>query len=148
MLLKRCFSYYTELGLSPKATQKEIKEAFYRLSKLHHPDRVPKSTEFQKIAQAYEVLGSVSARKEYDEKMGFNQSKPFIYEGGKKTLEMPLLRNSYNWDTEKIRNERLKVAEQHKADQKDQRYDSLFRNTFVAIVSITGLILILTDNFL
>lgn len=30
---------YSVLGLTPKATQKDIKQAYYKLSMQHHPDK-------------------------------------------------------------------------------------------------------------
>lgn len=32
-------SHYDVLGLTPKATQSDIKSAYYKLSKIHHPDK-------------------------------------------------------------------------------------------------------------
>ena len=61
--------YYDVLRISPRATHKQIKEAFYQLSKQHHPDasNVPGSAEkFHEIAEAYEVLGNSFKRKKYD----------------------------------------------------------------------------------
>lgn len=60
---------YNVLGLKPTATQKEIKEAFYALSKLHHPDisgTADSSKKFQEISSAYEILGDPNKRKDYD----------------------------------------------------------------------------------
>lgn len=66
--------FYDLLGVSPKATQSEIKTAYYKLSKLHHPDinkKAPKGM-FTQISEAYETLGNVKKRKMYDQ--GLNSS--------------------------------------------------------------------------
>ena len=70
-----CPDCYAILGIKIKADQKEIKEAFYKLSKEYHPDISNDETslkKFREVAEAYEVLGNPVKRKEYDDKMGFN----------------------------------------------------------------------------
>lgn len=61
---------YTILGVSRVATAKEIKMAYFRLAKLHHPDMNPNDKtakeRFQQISAAYEVLSDESKRKSYD----------------------------------------------------------------------------------
>ncbi|KAL4237369.1 DnaJ molecular chaperone y domain [Mactra antiquata] len=66
----RLQSHYAVLGLTDKATQKEIREAYIELSKKEHPDQNTadkKSHErFVKINEAYNVLSKESSRLEYD----------------------------------------------------------------------------------
>ncbi len=63
--------YYEILGLKKSASQDEIKKAFRKLAKKHHPDANPnnkKSEEmFKEISEAYEVLGNADKRQKYDE---------------------------------------------------------------------------------
>jgi molecular chaperone DnaJ len=60
--------YYKVLGLSSSATAKEITRAYRRLAKELHPDTNPGSEEkFKEVSVAYDVLGDVDKRKEYDE---------------------------------------------------------------------------------
>ena len=63
--------YYATLGLSKTASDKEIKQAYRKLARKHHPDVNPgdKSAEakFKEINEAYEVLGDPEKRKKYDE---------------------------------------------------------------------------------
>ncbi|KAL3857982.1 hypothetical protein ACJMK2_012603 [Sinanodonta woodiana] len=63
-------SHYDVLGLPTHSTQAQIKNAFFKLSKLYHPD-VNDSKEavskFHNILEAYEVLGNVRKRRMYDE---------------------------------------------------------------------------------
>jgi curved DNA-binding protein CbpA len=60
---------YDILGIEPEATAAEIKKAYYAKAREYHPDRNP-STEanarFQRIGQAYQVLGDDSSRADYD----------------------------------------------------------------------------------
>ena len=62
--------YYKVLGLNRSATDKEIKQAYRRLARKHHPDVNPgdKSAEarFKEINSAYEVLSNPEKRKKYD----------------------------------------------------------------------------------
>jgi len=60
-------SYYTTLGVDEDATQEEIKSAFRKLSKKHHPDTENGNVrKFQRINEAYQVLKDPEKRKEYD----------------------------------------------------------------------------------
>src|SRR5579872_6461706 len=60
--------YYSVLGVSQTATDKEITRAYRKLAKQYHPDANPGSEErFKEISAAYDVLGDEAKRKEYDE---------------------------------------------------------------------------------
>jgi len=63
--------YYSILGLSKTATEKEIKSAFRKLARQHHPDVNPgdKKAEqrFKDLNEANEVLSDPEKRKLYDE---------------------------------------------------------------------------------
>jgi len=63
--------YYSILGVSKTASDKELKQAFRKLARKFHPDVNPgdKSSEakFKEINEAYEVLGDPDKRKKYDE---------------------------------------------------------------------------------
>jgi curved DNA-binding protein len=63
--------YYSTLGVAKTATDKEIKQAYRKLARKHHPDVNPgdKAAEsrFKDLTEAYEVLGDPSKRKKYDE---------------------------------------------------------------------------------
>lgn len=74
--------YYNILGVSPTASQKEIKFAFRRLAKQYHPDKVYESrkktaeNKFKQIAEAYYVLNDPVRRCEYD--LFQKQPKPSV----------------------------------------------------------------------
>ncbi|XP_059053080.1 dnaJ homolog subfamily C member 30, mitochondrial-like [Achroia grisella] len=62
-------NHYDVLGVTPKATQSEIKSAYYKLSKVYHPDKSSDETsakKFRAITEAYEVLGNIKLKKIYD----------------------------------------------------------------------------------
>ncbi|AFU60192.1 putative chaperone protein DnaJ [Candidatus Nitrososphaera gargensis Ga9.2] len=62
-------NYYAVLGISPDATADEVRQAYFRLAKLYHPDRnkSPEATEkMAEINLAYETLRDEHRRKEYD----------------------------------------------------------------------------------
>jgi len=65
-------NHYDALGLTPKASQADIKKAYYKLSLLHHPDTNPVTEsheKFQEINAAYEILGNLKLRRLYDKGM-------------------------------------------------------------------------------
>ena len=62
-------TYYQVLGISPRSTQAEIKGAYYKLSKIHHPDITKNEDDniiFAEISEAYSVLGNRQSRRKYD----------------------------------------------------------------------------------
>jgi curved DNA-binding protein len=63
--------YYSTLGVSKTSSEKEIKQAYRKLARKHHPDVNPgdksAETRFKEINEAYEVLGDPAKRKKYDE---------------------------------------------------------------------------------
>jgi curved DNA-binding protein CbpA len=62
--------YYAILGITPDATLADIKKAYRKLARQHHPDRNngdPEAAErFRQVTEAYDVLSDPAARKEYD----------------------------------------------------------------------------------
>lgn len=64
---------YTSIYLSICFLLVIVKKGYYKLVKVHHPDRVPESEKlhakekFQIIHQAYQILSNVDQKKKYDE---------------------------------------------------------------------------------
>ncbi|SRR5581483_2551971 len=64
--------YYETLGVSKTATQDEIRKAFRKLARQHHPDvakekdKKAAEAKFKEINEAYEVLSDPEKRKKYD----------------------------------------------------------------------------------
>lgn len=62
--------YYKVLGVEKGATEAEIKKAFRKLARTHHPDvakdKSGSEAKFKEINEAYEVLGDATKRKRYD----------------------------------------------------------------------------------
>ncbi|MFA0964021.1 J domain-containing protein [Roseivirga sp. BDSF3-8] len=64
--------FYAILAVERNANQAEIKKAYHKLAKLHHPDKSKKAEDriiFERIAEAYRVLGNPEKRTIYDREL-------------------------------------------------------------------------------
>src|SRR5215470_14216314 len=63
--------YYATLGVPKTASEKELKAAYRKLARKHHPDVNPGDkageAKFKEINEAYEELGNTEKRRKYDE---------------------------------------------------------------------------------
>ena len=60
--------YYARLEVAPNATPAQIKAAYRRLVRLHHPDlnKQAKDVHIKRLNEAYAVLSSTTRRAAYD----------------------------------------------------------------------------------
>jgi len=58
---------YNRLGVEKNATKRELKKAWRKLCKTHHPDRGGEEAEFKKVEQAYNILNDPAKRELYDQ---------------------------------------------------------------------------------
>lgn len=65
-------TYYEILGVDSKASEKEIKSAFRKLARKHHPDVKGDPAKFREIYAAYETLVDADKRAKYD-RLGHEQ---------------------------------------------------------------------------
>ncbi len=86
--------YYQVLGVSPKATDEDIKKAFRTLARKYHPDvaKDKKTAEekFKELNEAHEVLSDPESRRKYDQlgahwKAGADSRPPPGRTGGRST---------------------------------------------------------------
>ncbi|XP_034832542.1 dnaJ-like protein 60 [Maniola hyperantus] len=75
-------SHYDILNLQRNCTEKEIKEAFIKLSKEYHPDKNKSSKaaeQFVRIVEAYNVLSKPGSRASYDSTAEYDSSGSYVY---------------------------------------------------------------------
>ena len=76
--------HYKALGVSRDATDAQIKRAYKKLARKHHPDVDNNGNieRFHEIQRAYEVLGDPNSRRQYDRKQS-RQIAPASYPFGR-----------------------------------------------------------------
>jgi curved DNA-binding protein len=81
-------NYYEVLGVKEDASIDEIKKAFKKLARKHHPDAGGDEARFKDISEAYEVLSDKEKREEYDTFLKFGafggaarEGSPFNWSG-------------------------------------------------------------------
>ncbi|SHG02424.1 J domain-containing protein [Chryseobacterium vrystaatense] len=74
--------YYYFLGISPDASEEDIKKAYRKLSLKYHPDKNDNddffAARFREIQEAYEILSDSGRRRTYDQNLE-NHQKSFRY---------------------------------------------------------------------
>jgi len=77
--------YYKVLGIGRSASEEEIRKAYRRLARKHHPDLNPgdKAAEdrFKKVQEAYDILSDPKKKQMYDQ-YGFYSDAGFAGAGG------------------------------------------------------------------
>ena len=82
--------YYKVLNIEKNSTRKNIKQAYYKLSKQYHPDvndEPNAEAKFKEIQEAYHVLGDDIRKNAYDLSINesgsyYDQRQPFNKSGG------------------------------------------------------------------
>lgn len=76
-------NHYETLGVSRQCTTKELKEAYVKLCKEHHPDKNPNNpnqhVKFVSLNEAYNILAKAETRHRYDSELNYEQWKPRPY---------------------------------------------------------------------
>ncbi len=74
---------YARLGVTPSASAADIRSAYLKLARIHHPDfhtndaaRQSNEREMQSINEAWAILGDPERRRAHDERMRLSQPDP------------------------------------------------------------------------
>ena len=83
-------TYYAILGITPWASEIDIRRAYRDLSKLYHPDttQLPKDDaveNFRQINEAYATLSNADRRSAYDRRIQFSRFQYATFDNGVKS---------------------------------------------------------------
>src|SRR6266498_2678760 len=92
--------YYETLGVPKTATEDEIRSAFRKLARKHHPDvakdKQAAEEKFKEINEAYEVLGDPEKRAKYDQ-LGADWNRPGGFQPPPQWGPQPSEGGFYQW---------------------------------------------------
>ncbi|NHM13863.1 DnaJ C-terminal domain-containing protein [Xiamenia xianingshaonis] len=89
--------YYKILGVPRTATQADIKKAFRKLARTHHPDAGGDEAKFKEINEAYEVLSDEKKRNLYDQYGTANENQIPQGWGGGGTVDFSDIFGGGSW---------------------------------------------------
>ncbi|XP_013135397.1 PREDICTED: dnaJ-like protein 60 [Papilio polytes] len=101
-------SHYDVLNLRKNCTDKEIKDAYIKLSKQYHPDKnknTKAQEQFVQVQEAYNVLSKPGSRAQYDSTIDIDVNSGYVY---RTHVPYNIRRNPYygfTQDTSKARTE-------------------------------------------
>jgi DnaJ-class molecular chaperone len=67
-------THYQVLEVTNRASLREIKQNYYKLSKIHHPDLNGDQDKFLELGEAYQCLMDKNKRRDYDATLGINSA--------------------------------------------------------------------------
>ncbi|XP_018318551.1 diphthamide biosynthesis protein 4 [Agrilus planipennis] len=122
-------NHYDSLGITPKASQKDVKDAYYKLSKLYHPDKNEGSEEaskkFRQVSEAYEVLGNIKLRKLYDRGLFLKGRLILVDEGS-------ILQRNTHWQ----------IFTDLENEEQDHHHHKVEAHLFMTLMNGPGLIMV------
>lgn len=86
---------YDILELKPDCSQEDIKKAYRKLAKIHHPDKGGDEDYFKKVQSAYEVLSDPAKRQMYDSEDQMNVGNLFDFLSNFNRQQRPAQNNIY-----------------------------------------------------
>lgn len=95
--MNKLINYYAILGLNNQASAKEIKKAYYSISKEVHPDLGGDENVFKSVVDAYKILSNTEKKEEYDKKSKFGSN----YDERLEIYDYEFNNNAKNFDKEK-----------------------------------------------
>jgi len=66
-------SHYNTLGIPKTSSMDDIKKAYRKLARIHHPDKGGDEDKFKKITDAYEILSDPVKKRKYDNPVPVNR---------------------------------------------------------------------------
>ena len=135
--------HYKTLGVSKSASDKEIKEAFYKLAKKYHPDSNKDNKnalqKFQEISNAYECLTSKDKKEDSQENRdpekhhGTRTSQPNVrvrkdFTGNEFAQEDINIDNNSHFETQFGFSEQHPKRSRIRQNRRQQNYNEVFRD--------------------
>ncbi len=92
---------YTTLGLESNASDDEIKKAYRRLAKEHHPDRTQgDDSKFKEVAEAYETLSDPIKKSQWNRQSPFGREDQFYEDFLRGQGFNDMFNNRYGWSSD------------------------------------------------
>lgn len=102
-------NYYKILGITPGATEEEVKKAYRKMAMKHHPDRGGDEAEFKRIKEAYEALTNPEPAHTFKDNFDFGGFQD-LHEMFRKGRRAGASHFDFDWEARDIRNPDVHIS--------------------------------------
>ena len=141
---------YNVLGVPPGATIEEIRAAYRRLSKMHHPDSGGTPAFFRQVQDAYAVISDPERRTEYDAALRRASVPHTVVEVGTRQRSAPATAHSFpvRWFLQDLRRAINRLGGRTQGDRNSYLLAAIWITTIILGLALLVVLVIDTEGLI